>query len=81
MTGTSGRQRVPSSCFDRYQIVVSRAEVATLFGEMARHYMQMIRVNDEQSRTLAALRDVLLPKLINGEIEIRDVERFVESAL
>jgi type I restriction enzyme S subunit len=31
--------------------------------------------------TLAALRDTLLPKLISGELRIKDAERFVERAL
>jgi type I restriction enzyme S subunit len=33
-----------------------------------------------ESRTLAALRDTLLPKLVSGELRIRDAERFVEAA-
>ena len=31
-----------------------------------------------ESRTLAALRDALLPKLISGELRVRDAERIVE---
>jgi type I restriction enzyme S subunit len=31
-----------------------------------------------QSRTLAALRDALLPKLISGELRVKDAERFIE---
>ena len=34
-----------------------------------------------ESRILAALRDTLLPKLISGELRIKNVERFVEGAL
>jgi type I restriction enzyme, S subunit len=30
-----------------------------------------------QSRTLAALRDTLLPKLISGELRVKDAERFI----
>ena len=33
-----------------------------------------------QSRTLAALRDALLPKLISGELRVKDAERFVGTA-
>ena len=32
-----------------------------------------------ESRTLAALRDTLLPKLISGELRIRDAERLLEA--
>jgi type I restriction enzyme S subunit len=34
-----------------------------------------------ESRTLAALRDALLPKLIRGEIRVKDVERFLGRAI
>jgi hypothetical protein len=33
----------------------------------------------KESRTLAALRDALLPKLIRGEIRVKDAERFVQD--
>ena len=37
--------------------------------------------NAVQSSTLTALRDTLLPKLISGELRIKDVERIVETAV
>jgi len=33
----------------------------------------------EESRTLAELRDLLLPKLLSGELRIRDAERTIEA--
>ncbi|GBD40033.1 hypothetical protein HRbin37_02319 [bacterium HR37] len=33
----------------------------------------------QESRTLAALRDALLPKLIRGEIRVKDAERFLKE--
>jgi type I restriction enzyme, S subunit len=35
--------------------------------------------NEEQSRTLAALRDALLPKLLSGAIRVREADREVEQ--
>lgn len=32
-----------------------------------------------ESRTLSALRDTLLPKLISGELRVQDAERFIEG--
>ena len=32
-----------------------------------------------ESRTLAALRDTLLPKLISGELRVGDAQRFVDG--
>ena len=69
MSGSSGRQRVPSECFDSYQIVVSSKEIAIRFGKLVKPLMARIKANDEQSRTLAQIRDALLPKLMSGEID------------
>jgi type I restriction enzyme S subunit len=35
-------------------------------------------IADNESSTLAALRDTLLPELISGELRVRDAERFLE---
>ena len=40
-----------------------------------------VRNNIEESRTLAQLRDTLLPKLISGKLRIEDAEEFLEDAL
>lgn len=37
------------------------------------------KLYSKESRTLAALRDALLPKLISGEIRVRDAERFLKE--
>jgi type I restriction enzyme, S subunit len=34
-----------------------------------------------ESRSLGDLRDILLPKLLSGELRVQDAERFVASAL
>lgn len=42
---------------------------------------RQIHVLERESQTLAALRDTLLPKLISGEVRIRDAEQMAEAAL
>lgn len=42
---------------------------------------ELIAANSEQSRTLALLRDTLLPKLLSGELDVAGVERVVEASL
>ena len=37
--------------------------------------------NDLESRTLAALRDTLLPELLSGELRIPEAKEFLEAAL
>jgi type I restriction enzyme S subunit len=34
-----------------------------------------------ESRTLAAMRDALLPKLLSGEIRVKHAERAVQAAV
>jgi type I restriction enzyme S subunit len=41
--------------------------------------VEMIRQNILQSRTLGAIRDMLLPKLISGEIRVKDADRLLGS--
>jgi len=47
------------------------------FGSLA---LQRINALEGESRTLAALRDALLPKLISGELRVPDAERIVGRA-
>ncbi len=79
MTGSSGRQRVPASCFDRYLLAVPPESVLRCFGATARSLMGKIRANSEQSRTLAIVRDALLPKLLSGAMRVRDAARVVAA--
>ncbi len=44
------------------------------FIKMVGPLHQRIAANIRESRTLAALRDVLLPKLLSGEIRVKDIE-------
>ena len=48
------------------------------FGALAGPALDRIQALEGESGTLAALRDTLLPKLISGELRLKDAERFVE---
>jgi len=74
MTGTSGRQRVPKDCFNHYPVVVPSEPVAARFGEIAGNIMMKMKQNNEESHTLAELRDTLLPKLISGQLRTPNAE-------
>ena len=70
MTGTSGRQRVPSECFNTFWLAVPTPEIARRFDELTAPLMEKIKANSTESRTLATLRDTLLPKLLSGELAV-----------
>ena len=79
MSGTSGRQRVPAGAVREFLMVRPPRELATAFGEVAEVPFERAKRAGLESRTLAALRDILLPKLVSGEIRVRDAENLVES--
>jgi type I restriction enzyme S subunit len=81
MTGSSGRQRVPASCFEKFQVVVPGDKVARRFGEWVKPLFDAMKSHDEQSRTLADLRDALLPRLLSGELRVKQAKRAVESVV
>jgi len=41
---------------------------------------ERFRHNSEENRTLAQIRNFLLPKLMSGEIRLQDAEKMVEIA-
>jgi type I restriction enzyme S subunit len=43
-------------------------------------YLKVVE-HEHESHTLGALRDALLPKLISGELRVKDAERFVAEAV
>lgn len=46
------------------------------FSKYTAPLLARIAQSERESRTLAALRDTLLPKLISGELRVKDAERF-----
>jgi type I restriction enzyme S subunit len=51
------------------------------FESVVRPIHGRIVCNERESRTLATLRDTLLPKLISGELRVKDAERLARSHL
>lgn len=65
----------------RYEIVIPSREVARQFTAIVKSMTEKIRASILQSRTLGAIRDALLPKLLSGQIRVKDAEEFVEASL
>jgi len=70
MIGSSGRQRVQPSCFERYFVAVPTAFLADIFDETVGEMFDQIGNLDQQNQKLAEARDLLLPRLMNGEIAV-----------
>ena len=71
MSGTSGRQRVPAAALAGFAVCAPPAPVAARFGRVARSLFRRASRAVIESRTLAATRDTLLPKLISGKMRVR----------
>jgi type I restriction enzyme S subunit len=61
----------------RQYVLVPPQAVVAAFDKQATTWFTRMRDNGIESRTLAALRDTLLPKLISGELGIGHTERFI----
>jgi type I restriction enzyme S subunit len=59
------------------KVVVPRRGVLDAADRMIGPILDQVLQRRLESRTLAALRDALLPKLISGELPVKDAERFV----
>jgi type I restriction enzyme, S subunit len=57
------------------QCVMPSKELAQAFGEIAGPLMALRFQNEEENRALAQTRDLLLPKLMSGEIRVKDAEK------
>ena len=75
MSGTSGRQRVPATALRGFLMVVPPGRLAARFGEVVGSLFERAKRTGRESRTLAALRDTLLPKLISGALRVPRSER------
>lgn len=59
----------------------THVEVWQAFDVIVSRLRLAIRANNEESQTLAQTRDLLLPKLLSGEIRVKDAEKLVDGAL
>lgn len=81
MVGTSGRQRVSANDLANFEMPAPDATWLAEFGTFATSVFDAVRLTQEESRTLAATRDALLPKLMSGEIRVKGVESIISEVL
>jgi type I restriction enzyme S subunit len=70
-----------SSDFRSFDILIADGAVRTAYCEAVRPVRAHIWANVEQSSTLITLRDMLLPKLMSGEIRVKEAAKVAEAAL
>ncbi len=70
MTGTSGRQRANASALASHAWLLYPQGVMENFGRTADKFLKIAKDNNAQNKSLAELRDTLLPKLLSGELDV-----------
>jgi len=69
-----GKQGIPS-----YELRMPPASLSAFFEDLVSPVFSQIAANEKESHTLAQTRDLLLPKLMSGEIRLREAEKAVEA--
>jgi len=70
---------ISKSSFRTIRVVSPSSSIMNAFDRISRPMYRKVVESERESRTLAALRDALLPKLIRGEIRVKEAERFVQD--
>jgi len=71
---------ISKASFRSIPVVTPQIAVMDAFDQISRPWYLKVVANERESRTLAAIRDALLPKLISGELQVQDAERILERA-
>ncbi len=70
MIGSSGRQRIQNSCFDKFRLSLPPKVLLEEFDRTAEPCFRQIKHLADQEQRLRAARDLLLPRLMSGEIAV-----------
>lgn len=69
-SGGSATLNVNTSSFSNINCILPTDEVMKSFDRLVRPLFEQLLSNDLQTNSLTTIRDTLLPKLMNGEIEV-----------
>jgi len=79
VTGTSkSHQRAQADSILTLAILLPPKPIAKAFDKTASLILERTQSCRRESRTLAAIRDALLPKLISGKLRIKDADNFID---
>ena len=84
LAGMDVGSAVPSlttALLKRLNVLIPPSEIISKFDKVASHYFETRTKNIKQNQSLTQLRDTLLPKLISGEVRLKefDLEKVLED--
>jgi type I restriction enzyme S subunit len=81
VTGTSkSHQRISPPDLMRREVLTGQGDTVRAFEITVSPILDRVLANRAESRTLAQTRDLLLPRLMSGELRVVEAERAVEAA-
>lgn len=72
---------ITTDTFSSVKVVKPIIEISNQFDKTVENMMNKISNNLLENQTLVEIRDTLLPKLMSGEIRVKDAKRAVEAAV
>jgi len=75
----SVRQSLSFKDFASIPCVIPETEAIRPFVALWDSLLVKIRKNEEITRTLTSIKDMLLPRLLSGEIRVKDAEKFLKG--
>ena len=73
-TGSTGQTELPRDHVKSISLVLPDSETLDRFNAIAEPATEVIVANQAENRRLSTLRDILLPKLMSGEIDVSKVD-------
>jgi type I restriction enzyme, S subunit len=64
--------------FPSYKILYPPEALVIKFNELACTLWEKVHINQKHNQDLVSIRDALLPKLLSGEIYIKNVKKVLE---
>jgi type I restriction enzyme S subunit len=77
--GSTGQTELSRARLGELKIIAPPLDLQKAFGVTVRPLLMRISENESQSRTLATLRDTLLPKLLSGDLSVMEFEKEVSA--
>lgn len=74
MSGATGRQRVRSECFDDYRLAVAPRDLMARFADFVAPMFALSYRLHLTNESLRSTRDLLLPRLISGEVDVSGLD-------
>ncbi len=79
ISGGSTFAEISKKNFRPIPVLIPDKKIIVAFDKLARPLYRRIVANMQESESLSQLRDILLPKLMSGEIRLCDAEKVVEA--